>query len=887
MFNQYFQQDIQNLNTICSTLSSSSLPSKDILQSWSVELTHEDQISLIRSLSCQGQSSADIRSALTWARETFITIFRKEVEQLMRDHPLDSLDDEGLPFWGGSRRVPKLIPFDLNDPLVAEFLAWSTFLYLRSYGMKPTTFETIIQEMKSQQPIETVASNPLGEQSTALEQLAEKFYSQDNFNRWKHLQSMEFEKDDLSLGHVQWVRAAANLRARLYGIRELETLEVQKLAGNIIPALATTTSVVGGLITQELVKVATERLAFKHFQQSRLSAPLPPLPPAINSQPARRRSLSRWFRSKLPSLASFNKSPFKDEDEREEEGETAKKMVPLPGNDPRLEAFKLFIHQNKDRLLKKFRNAFVNLARPLVAFTQPMEAPPSTFLHYAYNLWDQIEVPIDLEDLTLRGLADYLDRQFDLQIVSVAMEDQLLFANFLPDKEQLLDLPLMDVLDKLSQEMEEPTSEREERTSSGNIYEGGAVPTARPTPLPASSEWTSPSENLSSEEDKLLPISEDKEQIAPSAQEEEPNEEEEGEKDGEGEDEEEDDGDDDDDEEEEDEIKEKAGKTEEEGEDEEDDEDENDKEERKDSCQQAQVDMMSTSYDISSEASSDFRTSASEEVVSGNDALAEEIESIDDIDVEEEESNEEIDEDGDNKEGNEEEDHEEEEEGGVEEERERVAADPDLSSEKTPLSSRSLDGDEIDENTNSNEDNEEDENGEDNEEDENGEDNEEDENGEDNEEDESGEDNEEGDSGDDKRGQDVEARKEREMSQEDASDQILPTESPSSQERDDDIAATSSIPSLPRSTKLPLRAGRSRRFLEGKKFIVLDVIAALPSEGGDEDDGFEVHMPPIIVKIGEKKSPSCYSPKQASWRNRWRGWLQSVTTKIRPKREKR
>jgi hypothetical protein len=46
-------------------------------------------------------------------------------------------------------------------------------------------------------------------------------------------------------------------RCRVYSLREVDRLEVQKIAGRIVPALATTTSLVAGLVALELVKVYT------------------------------------------------------------------------------------------------------------------------------------------------------------------------------------------------------------------------------------------------------------------------------------------------------------------------------------------------------------------------------------------------------------------------------------------------------------------------------------------------------------------------------------------------------------------------------------------------------------------------------------------------------
>jgi ubiquitin-activating enzyme E1 len=64
---------------------------------------------------------------------------------------------------------------------------------------------------------------------------------------------IEFEKDfDL---HVEVVTSASNLRARNYGIQPADKHKTKFVAGKIVPAIATTTSLVTGLVCLELYKV--------------------------------------------------------------------------------------------------------------------------------------------------------------------------------------------------------------------------------------------------------------------------------------------------------------------------------------------------------------------------------------------------------------------------------------------------------------------------------------------------------------------------------------------------------------------------------------------------------------------------------------------------------
>eukprot|EP00831_Metopus_contortus_P017450 TRINITY_DN1735_c0_g1_i2.p3 TRINITY_DN1735_c0_g1~~TRINITY_DN1735_c0_g1_i2.p3 ORF type:complete len:226 (-),score=52.16 TRINITY_DN1735_c0_g1_i2:46-723(-) len=70
----------------------------------------------------------------------------------------------------------------------------------------------------------------------------------------EHFETVEFEKDDDTNFHVDYIHATANLRARNYSIPECDKLKTRGVAGHIIPAIATTTAMIVGSMVNELFK---------------------------------------------------------------------------------------------------------------------------------------------------------------------------------------------------------------------------------------------------------------------------------------------------------------------------------------------------------------------------------------------------------------------------------------------------------------------------------------------------------------------------------------------------------------------------------------------------------------------------------------------------------
>ncbi|KAG0380486.1 E1 ubiquitin-activating protein uba2 [Mortierella sp. AD032] len=71
--------------------------------------------------------------------------------------------------------------------------------------------------------------------------------------------TVQFDKDDSET--LDFVTATANLRAHVYGIEEKSRFQVKAMAGNIIPAIATTNAIVAGMMVMLAFKILNRRIA--------------------------------------------------------------------------------------------------------------------------------------------------------------------------------------------------------------------------------------------------------------------------------------------------------------------------------------------------------------------------------------------------------------------------------------------------------------------------------------------------------------------------------------------------------------------------------------------------------------------------------------------------
>lgn len=360
--------------------SDSTSPSPDIFKRYLISgASLSDAYAVVKLLNDIPDSWVD---CVQYARCKFEFFFNHKAKRLISAFPLDSRLEDGSLFWSLPKRPPTPIVFDSQDSLHMQFVISLASLVASIHDVPvPSPSEialTIHSALEGSSIPEFVPSNKeiVTDESAAptkstidedinAETLGERLDSilALGMKIPKSMSPEIFEKDDDSNCHIDFISATANLRALMYGIEMVDKLEVKRIAGRIIPAIATTTSAVAGFATIQFLQLAV------HIIKNRTAHG------------------SNWVE---------------------------------------------YSKEEAEEKLSTFRNAFLNLALPIVIFSEP--APPQRTAigsSFSFTEWDQWEVKGGV-DFKLNDLVEHFRAKLQLEVSAVLHGAKIVYMSFMP-----------------------------------------------------------------------------------------------------------------------------------------------------------------------------------------------------------------------------------------------------------------------------------------------------------------------------------------------------------------------------------------------------------------------------------------------------------------------
>ncbi|CAM8967912.1 unnamed protein product [Rhodiola kirilowii] len=247
------------------------------------------------------------QDCITWARLKFEDYFANRVKQLTYTFPEDAKTSSGAPFWSPPKRFPQPLQFSVDDPSHLHFVMAASIL-------RAETFDIPIPDwVKSQSKLADAINNVIvpdfqpnkdakivtDEKTTSvsassiddaavIDQLILRLEDcRTKLSPTFKVKPIQFEKDDDTNYHMDFIAGLANMRARNYSIPEIDKLKAKFIAGRIIPAIATATAMATGLVCLELYKVLDGAHVVEDYRNTFANLALPlfsiaePLPPKV------------------------------------------------------------------------------------------------------------------------------------------------------------------------------------------------------------------------------------------------------------------------------------------------------------------------------------------------------------------------------------------------------------------------------------------------------------------------------------------------------------------------------------------------------------------------------------------------------------------------------
>uniref|UniRef100_A0A8C2B5N3 E1 ubiquitin-activating enzyme n=1 Tax=Cyprinus carpio TaxID=7962 RepID=A0A8C2B5N3_CYPCA len=203
---------------------------------------------------------------VVWARNHWQCQYNNNIRQLL----------SGAPFWSGPKRCPHPLEFSTNNDLHMDYIMAAANLLAQSYGLPGSTERSALTKLLQDIKVPEFVPKSGIKIHVSDQELQNANASVGKRSSGEPFGGCGFETvDDETNFHMDFIVAASNLRAENYDIPPADRHKSKLIAGKIIPAIATTTAAVVGLVCLELLKIVQGHKKLESFKNGFMNLALP------------------------------------------------------------------------------------------------------------------------------------------------------------------------------------------------------------------------------------------------------------------------------------------------------------------------------------------------------------------------------------------------------------------------------------------------------------------------------------------------------------------------------------------------------------------------------------------------------------------------------------
>uniref|UniRef100_A0AAY4DCK3 E1 ubiquitin-activating enzyme n=1 Tax=Denticeps clupeoides TaxID=299321 RepID=A0AAY4DCK3_9TELE len=198
---------------------------------------------------------------VAWARNHWQWQYNNNIRQLLHNFPPDQVNS-GAPFWSGPKRCPHPLEFSTSNDLHLDYVMAAANLFALSYGLEGSRDRAVVAKLAQEVKVPVFTPKSGVKIHVSDQELQSANSSVGKF-------------DDDTNFHMDFIVAASNLRAENYDIPPADRHKSKLIAGKIIPAIATTTAAVVGLVCLEMLKIVQGHKKLESFKNGFMNLALP------------------------------------------------------------------------------------------------------------------------------------------------------------------------------------------------------------------------------------------------------------------------------------------------------------------------------------------------------------------------------------------------------------------------------------------------------------------------------------------------------------------------------------------------------------------------------------------------------------------------------------